>query len=204
MRPTAEQLFTETFRRFNNNWNVISAIRQFLMVTERIAPLAMEKYHASQMEVLSSNPQFRKIFGDCDKPLSPELMNLMQTGVTQLVLSNASAAIDAASLVFAQSIVDDAAWSYLKVCAMIERLRHTATNVGRGLGISKQNRVVFAGSRKQKARAHDRRASVFQLADHPRRQALILLEPPTLAVSLPRLLHLKSSQSLAFLGFSEM
>lgn len=120
MVPTAEELFTETFRRFNNNWNVINAIRQFLTVTGSIAPLAMQEYHAGQMEVLSTNPDFRKIFGDVDKPMNPELMNLLQTQVTQLVLSNATAAIDAASLVFAQSIVDDAAWSYLKVCAMVD------------------------------------------------------------------------------------
>ena len=118
--PTAEELFTETFRRFNNNWNVIRAIRRFLAVTGSIAPLAMQEYHAGQMEMLSANPDFRKIFGEVDKPMSPELMNLLQTQVTQLVLSSASAAIDAASLVFAQSIVDDAAWSYLKVCAMVD------------------------------------------------------------------------------------
>ena len=45
---------------------------------------------------------------------------LLQTQVTQLVLSSASAANDAASLVFAQSIVDAAAWSYLKVGAMVD------------------------------------------------------------------------------------
>src|SRR4051812_1399339 len=118
--PTAEELFTETFRRFNNNWNVINAIGQFLTVTEGFAPLAMREYHVAQMEVLSCNPKFRKIFGDADKPMSPELMNLLQTQVTQLVLNNASRAIDTTSLVFAQSIVDDAAWSYLRVCAMIE------------------------------------------------------------------------------------
>jgi hypothetical protein len=39
--PTAEELFTETFRRFNNNWNVINSIRQFLAVTGSIAPVAM-------------------------------------------------------------------------------------------------------------------------------------------------------------------
>jgi len=85
-----------------------------------IAPLAMNQYHAGQMEILSGDPKFRKIFGEADTPMNPELMNLLQNGVTKLVLSSASAAIDAASLVFAQSIVDDAAWSYLKVCAVLD------------------------------------------------------------------------------------
>lgn len=117
---TPEKLFTETFRRFNNNWNVIRAIRQFVTVTGSIALLAMKEYHASQMEVLSAYPDFRRVFGDADKPMNPELMNFFQTQVTQLVLSSASVAIDAASLVFAQSIVDDAAWSYLRVCAAVD------------------------------------------------------------------------------------
>ena len=52
--------------------------------------------------------------------LDPELVNLLRSQVAHLVLSSASAAIDAASLVFAQSIVDDAAWSYLKVCATVD------------------------------------------------------------------------------------
>jgi len=117
---TVEDLFTETFRRFNSNWNVIGAIRDFLKVTGSIAPLAMQDYHARQMELLSANPDFRKIFGEVEKPINPELMNLMQTQVTLRVLSSASAAIDAASLVFAQSVVDDAAWSYLKICAMAD------------------------------------------------------------------------------------
>lgn len=73
--------------------------------------LTQDQYHAGQMEMLSVNPDFRKIFGNADKPLNPELMNLLQTQATQLVLSSASAAIDAASLVFAQSIVDAAARS---------------------------------------------------------------------------------------------
>ena len=117
---TAEDLFNETFRRFNKNWTVINAIRQFLKVTGGIAPVAMQEYHEAQMNLLSADPRFRKIFGGVDKPIDPDLQILMQTEVTKLVLNNASAAIDAASLVFAQSIVDDAAWSYLKVCSLID------------------------------------------------------------------------------------
>ena len=54
MMSTAEEHFTATFRRFNNNWNVISAIRQFVTVTGSTAPLALSDYHADQMEVVLS------------------------------------------------------------------------------------------------------------------------------------------------------
>jgi hypothetical protein len=69
------------------------------------------------METAATELDFRRIFGDADKPTDPEVLSFIQTQITQMVLNNASTAIDAASLVFAQSILDDAAWSYLKVCA---------------------------------------------------------------------------------------
>jgi hypothetical protein len=117
---TAEELFTETFRRFNNNWNVILSLRQFVSATGSVAPLALKEYHTGIMDVSSTDSDFRKIFGDANTPTNPEVLAFLQTQMTELVLNNASAAIDAASLVFAQSIIDDAAWSYLKVCAMVD------------------------------------------------------------------------------------
>jgi hypothetical protein len=116
----AEELFTETFRRFNNNWNVILSLRQFVAATGTVAPLALKEYHAGIMDLASTDSGFRKIFGDADRPANPEVLAFLQTQMTALVLNNASAAIDAASLVFAQSIVDDAAWSYLKVSAIVD------------------------------------------------------------------------------------
>jgi hypothetical protein len=115
--PTAEEQFLETFRRFNNNWNLVLSLRQFRTATDSIAPLALQEYHAGLMEAAATEPDFRRIFGDADKPTDPEVLSFIQTQITQMVLNNASTAIDAASLVFAQSILDDAAWSYLKVCA---------------------------------------------------------------------------------------
>jgi hypothetical protein len=115
--PTAEEQFLETFRRFNNNWNLVLSLRQFLAATGSIAPLAVQEYHAGLVEAAATEPDFRRIFGDPGKPTDPEVLSFIQTQITQLVLNNASTAIDAASLVFAQSILDDAAWSYLKVCA---------------------------------------------------------------------------------------
>jgi len=116
----AEELFTETFRRFNNNWNVVLSLRQFVSATESVAPLALKEYHEGIMDVASTDSDFRKIFGDANTPTNPEVLAFLQTQMTELVLNNASTAIDAASLVFAQSIIDDAAWSYLKVCAVVD------------------------------------------------------------------------------------
>jgi hypothetical protein len=115
----AEELFTEAFRRFNNNWNVILSLRQFVSATGSVAPLALKEYHAGIMDVASTDSDFRKILGDANTPTNPEVLAFLQTQMTELVLNNAAKAIDAASLVFAQSIIDDA-WSYLKVCAVVD------------------------------------------------------------------------------------
>lgn len=117
---TAEDQFLETFRRFNNNWNLILSLRQFLVATGGSAPLAVQEFNTTLLNSAATDPDFRRIFGDADKPTDPELLSFIQTQITQMVLNNASTAIDAASLVFAQSILDDAAWSYVKVCATAE------------------------------------------------------------------------------------
>lgn len=117
---SAEEQFLETFRRFNNNWNLVLSLRQFLAATDSIAPLAVQEYHVGLLKTAATEPDFRRIFGDADKPTDTDILTFLQTNITQMVLNNASTAIDAASLVFAQSILDDAAWSYLKVCAIAD------------------------------------------------------------------------------------
>jgi len=114
--PTAQDQFLETFRRFNNNWNLVLSLRQFLAATGSIAPLAVQEYNSVLIDSAATEPNFRRIFGDADTPTNPEVLSLIQTQITDMVLYKASTAIDAASLVFAQSILDDAALSYIKVC----------------------------------------------------------------------------------------
>ena len=47
-----------------------------------------------------------------------DVKNMLRTGMTESAITNASTAIDAASIVFAQSILDDCALSYLRVSAL--------------------------------------------------------------------------------------
>src|ERR1035438_3432181 len=54
--PTAEEQFLETFRRFNNNWNLVLSLRQFRAATDGIAPLALQEYHAGLMEAAATEP----------------------------------------------------------------------------------------------------------------------------------------------------
>jgi hypothetical protein len=116
----AEELFTDTFGRYQKNWTVIISLRQFVDATRPFAELALGAQHADWLELIATDPEYKKIFGKDDKPVSQELREFMQNQITQGVMTSAHAAVDAASIVFAQSILDDSAWSYLKVCAMVD------------------------------------------------------------------------------------
>ncbi len=119
--PTAEDAFSETFGRFIRNWAVISALRQVTDVGLPLAEEALAGIHAEFVESVAIDPEYKKIFvslDGSDKPLSHEAKEIIRTGMTQGAITNARAALDAASLVFAQSVLDDCAWSYCRVCAL--------------------------------------------------------------------------------------
>jgi len=52
-------------------------------------------------------------------PWGEELKASLRGGMTNTVVTNSRAAIDAACLVFAESMLDDSAMSYCQVCAML-------------------------------------------------------------------------------------
>lgn len=119
--PTAEDVFSETFGRFIKNWTVIIALRQVTDVGLPYAEKALKGVHTEFVERVAIDPEYKKIFVNIDgsdTPISEKGKELIRTGMTQGTITNARAAVDAASLVFAQSILDDCAWSYCRVCAL--------------------------------------------------------------------------------------
>lgn len=120
--PSAEVVFSETFGRFISNWSFVISLRQVSEVALPLASTALAPAHADIVEVIAADPNYNKMFVNLDgswSPWSEELKGLMSTGITATAVSNARKAIDAASLVFAQSMLDDSAWSYCRVCALI-------------------------------------------------------------------------------------
>jgi hypothetical protein len=93
------------------NWSVITSLRQVAEVGLPYAEKALAEEHAAAVHFISNDPQYQKIFVGNDKPFSPELAEFLQTGMTKTAITNARAAADAASIVFAQSMLDDCAWS---------------------------------------------------------------------------------------------
>jgi len=119
--PTAEDLFTETFRRFTNNWTIIGSFRQVAEAGLPYAEQVLAVQHSVFVETFAQDTEYKNIFiplDDSGKHMSSEAKKLIQTGMTTEAMTNARTAIDAASIIFVQSILDDCAWSYCKVSAL--------------------------------------------------------------------------------------
>jgi hypothetical protein len=120
--PTAEEVFSETFLRSIVNWSFVVSLRQISEIALPLAARVLAPAHAEAVELIAADSNYNKMFVNTDgswSPWSEELKRLMSAGITTTAVSNARKAMDAASLVFAQSMLDDAAWSYCQVCALI-------------------------------------------------------------------------------------
>jgi hypothetical protein len=119
--PTAEDIFSETFSRFMKNWTFIVSLRQVADVALPIAETALAAIHTDFVEQVSNDPQYKNLIVKLDgseATWDDVTKGLVQTGMTESAITNARTAIDAASLVFAHSVLDDCAWSYLRTCAV--------------------------------------------------------------------------------------
>jgi hypothetical protein len=118
-RERAEAVFTDTHSRYMKNWTVTISLRQFRDAAFQAAAEQLAEQHAAFVGLMNTDPNYRRMFTNPDQPIPEAILRTFQSRMTEGVVLNAHAAIDAASIVMAQSILDDCAWSYLKVCAMV-------------------------------------------------------------------------------------
>lgn len=119
--PTAEELLSKTYASFMKNWGLIQSLRQVAQIALPVAKEQLAKQNAALVEFMSKDPEFKKIVvmkDGSEAEWSGEVKAFFGTGMTDTSIANFAAAIDAASIVFAQSILDDCALSFLRVCAL--------------------------------------------------------------------------------------
>jgi len=119
--PEARGLFSETFsRRFVDDWVLIHTFRR---VASAGLPHAREAISAdSIVQRLLRNPEYARIFTDLDVAARTEAASTLAQSMTETAVANARAAIDAASVVFAHSILDGAAYECCRVTALVAPL----------------------------------------------------------------------------------
>lgn len=118
---TAEEILSTTYARFMKNWTFIQSLRQVAEVALPIATKELLGQNAALVEAMSKDTDYKKIVvmkDGSETEWSDAVKQIFRIGMTDLSIANFTAAIDGASIVFAQSVLDDCALSFLRVCAL--------------------------------------------------------------------------------------
>jgi hypothetical protein len=111
--PTAVDVLIKTYTRYMTNWAVIVSLRQVTDEGLPHAEKAIAKRQVAALEWMTDRPELLQIFEGNGISVGKRNKALLRDTMT-----NTRAAVDAASLVFAHSILDDCAWSFCRVCAL--------------------------------------------------------------------------------------
>jgi hypothetical protein len=119
MSPAEEQ-FSLTFKRFLKSWTVINSFRQVAHAGLPLAEKMTALMYSQFVQRVTANPEYDRIFIKKQKFLDDGGAKWLLEGMTKQAIVNARASVDAASLIFAHSILDDSAWSYCEVTALAQ------------------------------------------------------------------------------------
>lgn len=117
--PQAEDLFNETYYRCLDRWSVILSFR---LVAEAGLPTATEivsALNAYWVQQLISNSEYERIIRDKKAFVESGAAARMVEISTAKSVENAQASVDAASVVFAHSVLDGAALDFCRVTALV-------------------------------------------------------------------------------------
>ena len=117
---TATRLFTETFMRSIKGFGVISSFRRIASLSTKSSVNQIHDDWRVIMDALLTDPDYKGILVPID-PHAPKVPNLSRIAslAAELELDNFGLAVDAASLVFAHSILDDAALQFCRVTSIV-------------------------------------------------------------------------------------
>ncbi len=115
----AEQLFNETFRRWTASWVIIWSFREVAEAGLPLAKMVVSAQKAALLGKLLTDPEYEKLFlVDRQKLIEQKFGEKTAESMTSESLRHAQASVDAASLVFAHSVLDANAIDYLRVTAL--------------------------------------------------------------------------------------
>ena len=115
----AEKLFTETFTICNSRFAVIYSFREISRLGFPSATLHIYDQYLQFADELFNDPQHENLFIDKQKAFENlGGIEALGTKMAQDQLKNYKASVDAASLIFAHSIIDNAALNYCRCCAL--------------------------------------------------------------------------------------
>lgn len=119
-RVSHDKNFTAVYLRMNTGWSAITSLRRVAFIGMAHAPEVLDAEHKRTLDYLVSEGHLQKIFvGMKDVGSLEKTGNFLGTSRTGLVLQNASGSVDAASLVFAHTILDDALSSFVEMTAEV-------------------------------------------------------------------------------------
>ena len=120
MMTEAEKLFTETSSSWLSRFAVISSFREISRLGLPTATIQIYDTYLQFADELFNNPKHEKFF--IDKQKAYETLGGVEalgSKIAQSQISNFKASVDAASLIFSHSIIDNATFNYCRCCALV-------------------------------------------------------------------------------------
>jgi hypothetical protein len=113
---TPDQEFTVVFRRMTNSWAIINSLRNVAAQGMPYAKKIVELQHRSFVSDLADSGQLEEfILGIKDAEDLMKTAAFVREKLTEQTMKNASYSVDAASLVFAHTALEDGINSYLEI-----------------------------------------------------------------------------------------
>ena len=120
MNGTANARFTQLFRRLNNGWSVLMSFRAVAKAgMPHARPFLARQYADVIDEWECTGVVSRVVIGIKDSDGLSRVSQILKKGLTEQAMSNAALALDAASIVFGHSVVDEAVSDCLEITTIV-------------------------------------------------------------------------------------
>jgi hypothetical protein len=118
-RSTAERLACEIFTRTMFAWNAVHTFRWMGQLGLPHATTQAAWQHEMTSQYFASAEEYAQVFNvDRQKLAEAGLFKNIAKGMTEQAVATFESASDAASLIFAHSVLDSAVWDWCRVCAL--------------------------------------------------------------------------------------